>query len=913
MKDSTKQLKIWRVIAVIAICALLAVCILYALGVGYRRVLPADGNKALSLWNEGTGAKDSLVEYVSAVTKEGGSDFIPADDRIAVFDMDGTLACETFYTYYDTMMFIEYCLVDHPERVSDELKEVAASIKPGYVADETLARNFAKAYAGMTVEEFYSYVEMFGQKKTASFKNMRYADNFYLPMVELVKYLYENGFEIWVISGTERTTTRAIIANSPIKDYVSPEHVIGTDFEVKQRGHEDEPSNIDFKYEPGDDLVLTGGFIQKNLNCNKSIYVEREIGKRPVLAFGNSGSDTSMMNYAIDERNPYKAQAYMLVADDSEREWGTQDWTAKSADYAAKGFIPISMKTDFAKIYPDGITKAAKQYVPAGVLDYSASDNWAYFEADKDREVDVFIICPTVDTRSETNSFDLNDKLKGNFIYALDLERGIFEETGRLFSPYYRQMSINAYTLPEAEREEAKEIAYSDVSAAFRWYLDNENDGRGIILAGFSQGGEMCLELLKEYYGGESAEAKALREQLIAVYSIGWMVTEEMTEVYPQIVPATCETDTGTVICFDCEDGNVKETIIIPDGMKALSINPLNWKTDSTPADRSMNHGAVFEAGGEPIPELCGAYIGEKGELIVTDVTTADYPPVLDIFPEGAYHLYDYMFFFNNLKENVTLRTAVWSAQRDPSGVLAKILSSGTLRVGTAGDYQPMSYLDPDTGKYVGFDAELAERLADSLGVKVEYVETSWPTLMEDTVTDKFDLAICGITITDARKEQALMSIGYLGNGKTVLCRAEDAYIYTSLGAIDRPEVRVMENPGGLNEKFARENLPNATLIIHSVNQEIPGLIARGEADVMITEIMEAGFYVGQDSRLAAPLIHEPFTQGELGVLMPKGSEDLLSYVNAFLLKEIDTGRIDELAEKYIYRYTAPDELPEAA
>ena len=298
-------------------------------------------------------------------------------------------------------------------------------------------------------------------------------------------------------------------------------------------------------------------------------------------------------------------------------------------------------------------------------LDYGVPENWAYFESGEDREVDVFLICPTVDTRSETNSFDLNDKLRGNFIYALDLERGIFDQTGRLFSPYYRQMSINAYTLPEAERVKAREIAYTDISAAFRWYLRNENDGRGIILAGFSQGGEMCLELLKEYYGGESAEAQALRERLIAVYSIGWMVTEEMTSSYPQIVPAAGETDTGTVVCFDCEDGTVSETIIIPRGMKALSINPLNWKTDGTPADKSLNRGAVFEAGGEPIPALCGAYIGEKGELIVTDVTAADYPPGLDIFPEGAYHLYDYMFFFTNLKENVAARTAAWTVKQE--------------------------------------------------------------------------------------------------------------------------------------------------------------------------------------------------------------------------------------------------------
>lgn len=312
-------------------------------------------------WNDGE-VLTSLKSYVTTISNDKSKDYIPVKDRIAVFDMDGTLACETYYTYYDTMMFIEYCTVDHPEKVSPELKEIAESIKPGYLADENLARNFAKAYAGMTVNEFYDYVVSFGQKRTQSFLNMRYIDNFYLPMVELVHYLYDHDFTIYVISGTERTTTRAIVANSPIRDYVTPNHVIGTDFEVKVKGHETESSNMNFKYANGDDLVLTGGFIQKNLNANKSIYIEREIGQRPVLAFGNSGSDTSMMNYAIDDRNPYLAQAYMIVADDNVREWGTQDWATKSADYIAKGYTPISMKNDFAKIYPDNITKAQEQY-----------------------------------------------------------------------------------------------------------------------------------------------------------------------------------------------------------------------------------------------------------------------------------------------------------------------------------------------------------------------------------------------------------------------------------------------------------------------------------------------------------------------------------------------------------------------
>ena len=242
------------------------------------------------------------------------------------------------------------------------------------------------------------------------------------------------------------------------------------------------------------------------------------------------------------------------------------------------------------------------------------------------------------------------------------------------------------------------------------------------------------------------------------------------------------------------------------------------------------------------------------------------------------------------------------SAKEMRAGSLEQIREEGLLRVGTTGDYQPMSFLDPATNEYVGFDVAIVEDLAESLGVQIEYVETTWPSLMEDTLAGKFDLAICGITITEARKEQALMSEGYLVNGKTVLCRSEDAEKYVSLGAINSPDVRVMENPGGLNEKFARENLPDAELIIHDVNQEIPGLIAEGAADVMITEIMEAGYYVGRDSRLAAPLIHAPFTQGQLGVLMPNGAEELLSYVNDFLEQEKESGRIDELAEFYIYQ-----------
>ena len=215
--------------------------------------------------------------------------------------------------------------------------------------------------------------------------------------------------------------------------------------------------------------------------------------------------------------------------------------------------------------------------------------------------------------------------------------------------------------------------------------------------------------------------------------------------------------------------------------------------------------------------------------------------------------------------------------------VIEIIRERGVLKVGTTLDYKPMSFIDPETGRYVGYDVELVKDLAAALDVDIEFVRTSWPTLIEDTLSCKFDLAICGITITDERKKQALMSDPYLENGKTILCRAEDVGKYLNVSSINRPGVRVMVNPGGLNEEFARQNLPDATLLIHDVNQDIPEMIALGTADVMITEVVEAKYYAGLDERLAAPLIQKPFTDGKFGILMPKGYDDLLKYVNEFL------------------------------
>lgn len=235
-----------------------------------------------------------------------------------------------------------------------------------------------------------------------------------------------------------------------------------------------------------------------------------------------------------------------------------------------------------------------------------------------------------------------------------------------------------------------------------------------------------------------------------------------------------------------------------------------------------------------------------------------------------------------------------------------RIQQRGTILIGTTGDYRPLTFREAD-GTYWGFGIEVAGQIAKRLGVGIQFVPTSWPTLSADVLANPqtFDLAIGGITITDARRETMLMSEGYLANGKTILCRASESDRYQSLADINKPEVRVMVNPGGLNEKFANANLTHATIIVHQKNEEIPSLIAEGQADVMITEITEAPYYIQTDTRLAAPLLNAPFTHGEIGVLMRKGQGDLLQLVNDVIHQMKTDGTLRQLHKKYglVYAY----------
>lgn len=230
---------------------------------------------------------------------------------------------------------------------------------------------------------------------------------------------------------------------------------------------------------------------------------------------------------------------------------------------------------------------------------------------------------------------------------------------------------------------------------------------------------------------------------------------------------------------------------------------------------------------------------------------------------------------------------------------LDEILTTGVLKVGTTGDYKPFSFYND--GKYEGFDIAVAKSFATKLGVKLELVKTSWPTLLGDLKEGKYDIGMSGITRTVSRQKEARFSQGYVMFGKTPLVAASNSAKYISLADIDKKGVKIGVNPGGTNEKFVKANINNAEVILYDSNLAIPKAIAAKDVDVMITDSVEALYYAAVDSKLSAPIADKPFTQAELGYLMSAGAERLQDTVNFMMDQMVLKGEMATLKKEFLH------------
>jgi cyclohexadienyl dehydratase len=238
-------------------------------------------------------------------------------------------------------------------------------------------------------------------------------------------------------------------------------------------------------------------------------------------------------------------------------------------------------------------------------------------------------------------------------------------------------------------------------------------------------------------------------------------------------------------------------------------------------------------------------------------------------------------------------------AQTGAQTRLDAILTQGTLRVGTTGDYKPFTFLDKASGEYSGVDIELAQDLGQSLGVKLDFVATAWPNLMKDFEADRFDIAMGGISVTLERQKKGFFSAPYLRAGKAPIARCEDKEKFATLPDIDKPDVKVIVNPGGTNETFVRANLKTAQIIVHRDNTTIFDEIANRNADLMITDSSETRYQ--QRLRPALCAIHpdKPFSFGEMGYLMQRDPA-LKAFVDQWLHIATETGVYQTIVSKWM-------------
>ena len=171
--------------------------------------------KDFKFWAKDSAAKQKLIEYVSDITNKKSKNYIPVEDRIAVFDVDGTIACETAPFCFDFMMFV-YRALDDPNYIASAQDKANAEAVKAAIYNKKMTNDVrrkhcasnASVFAGMTAEEYADYTRNYLNTPVEGFDNLKVGEAFYLPMIEVISYLKANDFKIYLVSGADRDYMR---------------------------------------------------------------------------------------------------------------------------------------------------------------------------------------------------------------------------------------------------------------------------------------------------------------------------------------------------------------------------------------------------------------------------------------------------------------------------------------------------------------------------------------------------------------------------------------------------------------------------------------------------------------------------------------------------------------------------------
>lgn len=311
-------------------------------------------------WAQDSTSLAELVTFVDKTCDPASSAYKDPAERIAVFDMDGTLICEKAPIYVDYMLLIHRVLDDPDHKAEPDVVKLMENIRDAAMRGEKKDEYspgkhvaIAHEFAGMTPEEFRAYVNNFlDTEPVVGFDGMTYGESFYQPMLEVVDYLRAHDFDVWMVSACEREVTRAVVERLGIP----ADHVVATDVAYATTGLGNEVAD-EYTMEQDEQVVLSEPLDE--VECGKTgkvLAIAREIGSTPLLAFGNSSGDYAMLNYA--EAND--GMGLLVVADDTEREYGSAEKSAEQYDLVSKeSWTAFSMANDWATIYGEGVEKTA--------------------------------------------------------------------------------------------------------------------------------------------------------------------------------------------------------------------------------------------------------------------------------------------------------------------------------------------------------------------------------------------------------------------------------------------------------------------------------------------------------------------------------------------------------------------------